>query len=424
MKILLKKIIFLLLTNSLLTKVLIAPEKNSQRNLLIIPNEKKKTSNYYNKNFYLPNRYLNTHTPENKLSQLPRTNPQTTNRLLKRKNNQYRSLENSSNLKNYQTHTISTNSQNINTLVKSSIDSTETNPIIIINHQETHHIPESLETQNRPYLTKESQDTTQSMDNVSIQDLPILEQILENLGNIYTNFYAKLPENAEQGSIDDVGEMNGFIIKLKTFTRDVIMNSGELMNDINFLQRKIHLIKSGENEMIYFYNLEQKYGRLKTQSALMLKPKIREKWQEINEFSHNYNEEIKNLYKDSYELYKFNLSFANQIKKINYSHNNNAQNNALNKFDEVLMFSIKLIEVKVDLEKSLRNLKNSFEEIKMIGFKVDELLMDLGNIINDREVEIKKEEVKMEEVKLKETNVGKVSGVRILGAVVVFMVFW
>ena len=371
MKILLKKIFILLLANTVINKVLIIPSHETQRNLLIIPNQKKKTSNYFKKNFYISKRNLVTENNEKKEEE---------------------------NLNSYQTHTIDVNNQNINHLLTSSINATDSkkNPVIIINHQETHHKPQMQESTNSNYIKYEKRDTTQSMDNVSVQDLPVLEQILENISKMYTNFYSKLPDNTDKTSIDDVNEMNSFMIKLKTFTRDVIMNSSNLMNDVNYLQRKIHLIKSGESEMIYFYNMEEKYARLKTQSALMLKDSIRDKWQKINEFSNQYNAQITEIYKDSYELYKFNLSFANQIKKINYSHSQNGENDALNKFDEVLMFSIKLIEVKVDLEKSLINLKSGFEEIKIIGFKVDQLLMELGNKINEREVDIKKEELKKE----------------------------
>lgn len=320
---------------------------------------------------------------------------------------------------NYQTHTVETREKNINNILHSVIKSTDNHqekPVIIINHQEIHHVPRTPRQQdNNPSPIQHNEpverpSTVNDMNNVSIDDMESLEKILDNIANIYTNFYQKLPEETDQSSLEeyDPEKMNEYMIKLKTFTRDVIMNSENLMNEINYFQRKVHLIKSGENEMVGFFKKEQTYAKLKTQSALMDQEDIKDNWTLIASLSEEYNQMVKDIYRHSYELYKFNVFFANQIKQINNSGSTQGEENTVNKFDQVLMFSIRLIEVKVDIEKAIAELKTCFQTIKTISFKVEQILMDLEQIIRKREIEIREEEeALLEKQKLEEIEKNK-----------------
>ena len=55
-------------------------------------------------------------------------------------------------------------------------------------------------------------------------------------------------------------------MNLREFTKKVLLNSEELMNNINYFERKIHMMQPGEADMMVFFNLEDKYANLKTQS--------------------------------------------------------------------------------------------------------------------------------------------------------------
>ena len=294
----------LFLVYNIETKILIIPEPSQSRKLMIAYPQKnypQKKSTYFQKNFSYSRGLNNSEnlTPQNPNIATLKNEENIQNKQNIKNMENIQNKEKEYNPKNYQTYTIETRENNINNVLNSAMNSTENKPLIIINHQETHHIPmekndqteENRHQQNSKLIQKEN--SVNNLDLVSIDDLPTLEMILENVKKIYTNFYDKLPEENGRNDIDKIDgeDLNKYFIKLKTFTRDVIMNSQNLMNDINYFQRKVHLIKSGENEMISFYNFEERYARFKTQSALMEDKQIKVNWSKIYAFSKDFNTE-------------------------------------------------------------------------------------------------------------------------------------
>ncbi len=47
------------------------------------------------------------------------------------------------------------------------------------------------------------------------------------------------------------------------------------------------------------------------------------------------------------------------------------------------MLSVRLIEIKIDLEKTLDDMKESLQNIKMLSYKVDEQLMEVDKVLSE-----------------------------------------
>ena len=88
------------------------------------------------------------------------------------------------------------------------------------------------------------------------------------------------------------------------------------MNDINYFERKIHLMQPGEENMMYFFNYTERYAKLKTETSLLTDESINNFWIRIRTYSSHYDLLIKDAFRHAYNIYKFNLAFAAKIKFI------------------------------------------------------------------------------------------------------------
>lgn len=68
--------------------------------------------------------------------------------------------------------------------------------------------------------------------------------------------------------------------KLKSFIKNIINNSPSLMTDMNFYENKINLLRKGENFMVNFYNIENKYRQMK--QLTRLNEDHRDEWEEFS----------------------------------------------------------------------------------------------------------------------------------------------
>ncbi len=70
-------------------------------------------------------------------------------------------------------------------------------------------------------------------------------------------------------------------MELNFFAKEVINNSETLMNNINYYERKIHLIHAGEGNMMVFFNFTQRYAKLRAISATVDNVKVKQYWNQI-----------------------------------------------------------------------------------------------------------------------------------------------
>ena len=210
---------------------------------------------------------------------------------------------------------------------------------------------------------------------------------------MYTNFYSNLPEENLEEKNKKNKNMSVYMNSLQNFTREILMNSDSLMSDINYLENKLHNMKTGLENMMFFYNLEEKYDKLKIQLEVIDNEDIKKEYETLQNYSTDYDIYEKNIKKYSYDLYKFNNFFAEQIKNIHSNEYLDQKSDAMDKFDKVLMLSVRLIELKVDLEKCLENLKENFENLKKLGIDLENTLLNLGEVVEKKVIEVEKEKI-------------------------------
>ncbi len=181
-----------------------------------------------------------------------------------------------------QIHNINIPSDDIGEIIKSAVETSgHQNPIIVINNKQEMIVPAD---QNQGTLDQH-QTTSSDENSISIKDIDHLISVIDKIQDIYTNFYEEMPNQPNAKSSDFKSgtlELRLFILRLKKFTKYVIMESYELMNNINLYEKKIHLMKSGEAEMMVFFNYGQRYSKLKTESVNLSNKTANNHWDAIS----------------------------------------------------------------------------------------------------------------------------------------------
>lgn len=204
-----------------------------------------------------------------------------------------------------------------------------------------------------------------------------------------------------------------FYAAIRNFIKSVIINKHQLLQDLVFVHNKIHLLKTSENDMLKFYNLEEKYMDVKIKSAPFdaKDQKFSIHFKQINNYTVDFNNEVKKIGVAAADLFKLNDFFTNEITQLEHDNYDHAVVNALDKFDKVLMMTVKLVEMKIDIENSIGAMKGGMIELKDLRLKVEADILNIERLTEFYLIQQRAEGVKK-----------SVKGVRMLGSVVAFVV--
>lgn len=184
--------------------------------------------------------------------------------------------------------------------------------------------------------------------------------ILENISRIYDAFYQDLPSTQigiQQQTMHQ--QLSDYINKLQLFIKNIVSNSPSLMTDLNFYENKINLLKKGENFMVNFYNIENKYRQLKLQTKYSNDHK--DDWEKFKDYTKRYDKQVDLLQEKSVQLYRFNGYLATSIRQLQKS---TSTGNVMNSFDSIIHFSARLIEIKDSLQRAIYELKQMLQEFQ------------------------------------------------------------
>ena len=365
----------------------------------------------------------------------PKTSQNTIQTLQDLKN--YQHLENEKNLENQNKNKKNEKPankaiQNLNTsslsppvkslLTKTLQNTNGENPIILINHSptitsyinpQTHYTanPQNPMPSNFPKLYSDFKNAenpenfsnnqivkfnaekwkTKREDFVSAEDIDVLVRVLSDIWDIYQRFFAALPEREENGK-GAMGKTMGilrFYAKMRNFVKIVFLEKDELFGDVRFLESRVSMLRfEGEEDMVRFYDLGFKYDNLKARigSDNNRSSAFLESQAELQEINEKFEIEIKSILSSAYDLSKLNQFFTNEIEEITKNSSENDVLNALDKFDKILMMTIRVIELKIEIEQSVGDLKEGIEELKKYRVQVEDVIIGMEKSLEGKVV--------------------------------------
>ena len=145
------------------------------------------------------------------------------------------------------------------------------------------------------------------------------------------------------------------------------MNQGnELINDVHFLSTKVEKLKANEDDMLKFFNLQQKYYNIKLQASLYESQdsKFAKYFYEIHGISDNFNQHLKSILREVFNIGKYTEFFMNTIHHMYNVTQFSSVIDVLKTIDKILMMTLRLLEFHTDVTASIKQGKLSFNNLK------------------------------------------------------------
>ncbi len=231
---------------------------------------------------------------------------------------------------------------------------------------------------------------TDSHGDLSFSDVETLVELLSSVAGMYTHYFEIMPHDKTINPDDkkDFWEKSlqilNFYKKISNFVRIVTMDRVNLMNDLNFLKTKIYKLKANEEDMLKFYGYEGKYYRSKIGSVIYQEkdPKFKDYFLEITTVTIEFNNGIRRVFRETFNLLKFNDYFEDSITRLSDFSNDNQIAMVLQKIDQVLMILLRLDELKEEIFLSVENIKTSLLNLQRYQIKIKEILERIENLID------------------------------------------
>ena len=221
---------------------------------------------------------------------------------------------------------------------------------------------------------------------VSVKDIATILHILEEVRQLYNDIYDVLPseDKKDKSTLEATVDVLRYYAKIRSFLKKVYLLRKQLLSDLDYVSDKIHLLTADGNDMLFFYGLQDKYLaiKIKAEPHKLKDSKFSIYFQMMDDFVLKFNENVQQIGASSQDVLKLNDFFTKEIDQLQSYETDSSILNALDKFDKILMLSVKLIELKIDIETSVHKMKESFIKLQKQKDQVEEVLNNI-NLLAD-----------------------------------------
>ncbi len=234
-----------------------------------------------------------------------------------------------------------------------------------------------------PFNPKEKYSKKIEIGTVTVNEVETLMDVINIISSIYFDFYSSLPEQdtMKKGTLEKTIGILKYYAKIRTFLSTVFHKRDELVKNINFLEGKIHLFRTDVEDMLRFYNLQEKYFHVRIMNMSFISNSDFNSYQkDIEDINREYNKDITHLLHFAYELGKQSADFIEEINDLQRNEYNHSIMNVLEKFDKVIMITIRLLETKINIETTIESLQVSLRNLKKYRYSLNETILNMEKI--------------------------------------------
>lgn len=230
---------------------------------------------------------------------------------------------------------------------------------------------------------------------------------------IYDAYYDALPSEENDSTLSKTVDVLKFYSRIREFIKKVILNKHQLLQDLVFVHDKVHSLSASENNMLSFYDLEEKFLDVKAKANRFEEKdqKFSIYFSQINNFNGQFEAEVKKIEAAAADLFKLNDFFTEKLSKLEETNQEDKITNVLDKFDKVLTMTVRLIELKIDLENAIEEMKGGMIDLKDLRLKIE---ADILNVEKLTEFYLLQEREEGAQKKFK--------GTKLKGAITIFLV--
>lgn len=229
-------------------------------------------------------------------------------------------------------------------------------------------------------------------------DIDTLRNILNAIENIYKYYYQILPNQTNSTNPSNPNESEhehtltvmSFYSRIRSFVHTVVYNREKLFRDLNYFKAKTDTLSSTEQEMLRFYGYQFKYYQLKSDSNAYMTTDgdlINQQFDIGKKINAEFDIDVKNILAGAFDLARLNEYFQTEINALAAVGYQDRLVNALDKFDKVVMFVVRLVEIKMDIQKSMAETERSLLNCKTYRMDIEKAMMTVQKVIDTRKLE-------------------------------------
>ena len=306
-------------------------------------------------------------------------------------------------------------------VIDSVTKSTKSHPIVIINHntdplQEEHDKPEKFDQFGAEIYDSEAHKDAHHITpvnapvlhyeqkSVSISDISNLSNVVTRLQKKYQEIYATFPFEATEhkSSLKETANIVEYHKNIGNFVKLVLSSRGQIQHDVNSLKTKVTLLKTDEQSIMHFYNLERTYDgitdKLKNISGNV---KIAGIEGEISNIEKKFVFDTQSVLAHCDDLFKLESFFENEISQLENTQSDQETISSLETFDKTINLAIKIVELKKDIETALEEIKAALERLRENGDALADKILDLRKEVITEESKENKELANNSELRAK-----------------------
>lgn len=251
-------------------------------------------------------------------------------------------------------------------------------PIIVINH--TPKVESLIDTDTSlTYVPTPEVYDANTVDSISFEDIDPLIEILNSISSIFDSYYEAIPpEIAQKGpESHQTGHVVQLYSKIGNFVKEVIIGKDQMKSNIDYINAKISQFKTTESDVIYFYGLERNYKTMtnKSKDYTASDSKFNAYFANIQKAVASFAQQATNIQAACSNLSKLNDFFALELSALQDLSASQTTIEMLEKFDKVLMLTVRLVEIRLDIENAIKTMKGNFLNMK------DEKILIAENIV-------------------------------------------
>ena len=228
---------------------------------------------------------------------------------------------------------------------------------------------------------------------VSFEDIDTLIGLLSDMNGIFTTIYDLLPtkdeiegekeNNLGKSILDHAYDILRFYSQVRGFVNTVVFNRHLLIQDIRFIKSRVNDLHTDMDDMLYFYALDADYLKVKTRGTRFnYDPKIEAFLKRIDNVSVGFGVDVKKVLRTFFNFEKAVVFFDTDTRELSMNINVSTPLDAIRTVDRVIMFLIRIIELKIEIFRSLKELKNSLENLGKYRTEILENLRGAEQLIH------------------------------------------
>lgn len=192
-----------------------------------------------------------------------------------------------------------------------------------------------------------------------------------------------------QLSRQESNELYKFYGRVRAFVNNFFANREKLQDNLRFVLARLKTLRTDSSAMLDYFVLAHRYNVMKERSAPFenMDSRFRDYADDIKNLGESFNMFATTLLAATYNLEKIAQFFYQEVLQLQQKSSTNNLMDAVAKFNDILMFTVNMIEVRNDLKTSIQTIQRELQSSKDLRVKFDQLLINVESLIRNYQLQ-------------------------------------